>query len=103
MNFEVLIRILDIPINLDRNKQKEAIPTGMRGEIYERDNMTCQLCGKTDLENPNIHHIIPNGLASHNNLITLCKHCHDAIHLLLYTSKKWKYCKVWGHNKGFSF
>ena len=53
-----------------------------REAVLNRDNYTCQYCGKkhTRLE---VHHIIfrsKGGADDENNLITLCKECHDAIH-----------------------
>ena len=50
--------------------------------IRNRDNYTCQFCGKkhTRLE---VHHIIfrsQGGTDDEDNLITLCKSCHDEIH-----------------------
>ncbi len=59
-----------------------------RKRALERDNYTCQRCGKTRYElgkNPDVHHIIPFrdfGVARHleanhlNNLISLCPPCH---------------------------
>ena len=53
-----------------------------REAVLNRDNYTCQCCGKkhTRLE---VHHIVfrsQGGTDDENNLITLCKECHDAIH-----------------------
>ena len=53
-----------------------------REAILNRDNYTCQVCGKkhTRLE---VHHIIyrsQGGTNDENNLITLCKDCHKDIH-----------------------
>ena len=53
-----------------------------RAHALDRDSYTCQLCGKkhTHLE---VHHIIwrsQDGSDELDNLITLCKDCHDAIH-----------------------
>jgi hypothetical protein len=49
-----------------------------RKEVIERDNNECQLCGSWyDLE---VHHVIPKaqrGKEFAENLITLCKGCHD--------------------------
>ena len=92
MDYDTLLRLLNIPDGLDRNKKKEVIPKPLREEIYERDKMSCQICGRNTAEILHIHHIIPNGSATPGNLILLCNHCHKAVHLLLYTSKKWKYC-----------
>ena len=53
-----------------------------REAILNRDNYTCQICGKknTRLE---VHHIIfrsQGGTDDENNLITLCSECHSDIH-----------------------
>ena len=53
-----------------------------REAILNRDNYTCQICGKkhTRLE---VHHIIyrsNGGTDDENNLITLCEECHSGIH-----------------------
>lgn len=53
-----------------------------REAIINRDNYTCQICGKknTRLE---VHHIIfrsQGGTDDENNLITLCTDCHRGIH-----------------------
>ena len=53
-----------------------------REAVLNRDNYTCQCCGKkhTRLE---VHHIVfrsRGGTDDEKNLITVCKGCHDAIH-----------------------
>ena len=53
-----------------------------REAVLHRDNYTCQCCGKkhTRLE---VHHIIfrsKGDTNDENNLIAVCKECHDAIH-----------------------
>ncbi len=57
----------------------------IRRLVYERDNYTCQRCGKlmkNSKEAFHIHHIVPfldsfdNSLS---NLITLCKSCHSIV------------------------
>lgn len=58
-----------------------------RREVYKRDGYTCQNCGaqggpygNTEL---NAHHIVPKskgGTQSKNNLVTICKPCHNAVH-----------------------
>ena len=53
-----------------------------REAILNRDNYTCQICGKTHIR-LEVHHIVfrsQGGTDDENNLITLCKECHSAIH-----------------------
>ena len=93
---ENLIRLTQIPRGLDWNKSKEPISPEMRRMIYRRDNWTCQICWRTSASGlsyiPIIHHIIPNGPATPENLILLCQRCHTIIHRVLYVTKRWKYC-----------
>jgi len=52
--------------------------------ILVRDSYTCQHCkGKSKESKLEVHHIIyrrNNGSDEHDNLITLCKTCHDGVH-----------------------
>lgn len=53
--------------------------------IRQRDNHTCQGCGKDgdDAESLQVHHIVPLGAGGSNvksNLITLCNECHGRVH-----------------------
>jgi hypothetical protein len=55
--------------------------------VYERDNYTCQNCGRPGGEKRDVelhaHHIVPKssgGTHSKSNLKTLCKDCHSAVH-----------------------
>ena len=50
-------------------------------EILWRDEFTCQLCGSH--RHLQIHHIEPRskgGDNSEDNLLTLCRDCHDGVH-----------------------
>lgn len=58
-----------------------------RKAVYQRDNYQCQHCGQRGGAYGNAelhaHHIVPKSSGgSHqlNNLITLCSHCHSAVH-----------------------
>lgn len=73
--------IKDNEINKNNNNRKKTYKDKKwRENILERDNYTCQLCGKTDCE-LDVHHIkryvdyeeLRNDM---NNGITLCKKCH---------------------------
>ena len=53
-----------------------------RSAILHRDNYTCQCCGKKNCR-LEVHHIkfkSNGGTDDEENLITLCKECHDGIH-----------------------
>lgn len=100
-NYDLLLRLVqDVPMDLDRKGVKENTPPDVRKLVNQRDNYACQLCGfegqfgsvYIGRDNElNIHHIIPNGEANLDNLVTLCNQCHRIIHLLLYRTKKWRF------------
>jgi len=52
--------------------------------VLDRDNHTCQYCkGKNKESKLEVHHIIfrsNNGSDEQDNLLTLCKTCHDSLH-----------------------
>ena len=53
-----------------------------RNAILHRDNYTCQCCGKKNCR-LEVHHIkfrSNGGTDDEENLITLCKDCHDGVH-----------------------
>ena len=53
-----------------------------RSAILHRDNYTCQCCGKKNCR-LEVHHIKfrrDGGTDDEENLITLCKDCHDGVH-----------------------
>ena len=53
-----------------------------RSAILNRDNYTCQCCGKKNCR-LEVHHIKfrrNGGTDDEENLITLCKECHDGVH-----------------------
>lgn len=62
-----------------------------REAVLNRDNYTCQCCGKKHVR-LEVHHIIfrsMGGTDDEKNLITLCEKCHKAIHdgILILTKK----------------
>ncbi len=60
----------------------------LRRAIRERDNYTCQICGKTQIEELEtiekklcVHHIDYNKKnCNPDNLLTLCQSCHSRLH-----------------------
>lgn len=100
MNYKLFIELVSIPDGLDRKIKKVPVPKKTRELLIQRDGFTCKICGlKGKYGNPGfdipgklaVHHIIPNGSADLDNLITICKYCHNAVHALLYASGKWRY------------
>jgi len=56
----------------------------LRIEILRRDAWRCQYCGC--MQNLDVHHIQPRARAgedSGENLIVLCRGCHNAVHNVL--------------------
>jgi hypothetical protein len=58
-----------------------------RKAVYQRDNFTCQNCGRRGGPHGNhelhAHHVVPKskgGTHRKSNLKTLCKQCHNSIH-----------------------
>ena len=100
MDYDLFLKLVQIPDNLNRSIKKEKISKQLRIKLGERDNKSCRVCGlKGEYGNPGfdlpgklaIHHIIPNGNGTLDNTITLCRYCHNAVHALLYASGKWRY------------
>lgn len=61
----------------------------LRMEIFERDNYCCKICGSSPDDGVHVkieaHHIKPweeGGISSPENLITLCKTCHEGIDIV---------------------
>jgi hypothetical protein len=94
-----------IPNNLDKNKKKEALQPIDRLHFERRDKGVCLICGSTyhygscnvylytgtNYKLSHLHHIIPNGVISDENITTLCTHCHQMVHQAMYIAGKWKY------------
>ena len=63
----------------------------IRKKIYERDNRTCQICGKHCHNDIQCHHIVPYRITQDNsegNLITLCRSCHRKEEIKYYKKLK---------------
>lgn len=55
----------------------------MKKLVYTRDNFSCRWCGVTNQGPYDVHHIKLRRSSSDDrpdNLITLCRRCHDAVH-----------------------
>ena len=74
-------------INLVPKEKLERRPSPkLRKQVLMRDNSRCRLCGASPKRNKHVslelHHITPyslSGLTDENNLVTLCRLCHDKL------------------------
>lgn len=99
LDWEKLKRLTyDVPFGLDKNIKKEIVNPSIRDFVKKINNNQCYLCliNEKNLlgEELQLHHIIPNGSASKENLVYLCTMCHNLVHLLLYLEGKWRYTRV---------
>ena len=91
----------------ERDKERKIIKgyTEAVKETYERDNYTCQCCGKRGNGNLNAHHIY--GYAEHkdlrtdiDNLVSLCEECHKRYHKQYgYTNNNYKDFRTFLYNE----
>ena len=71
---------------IKRAKKSLRIKKIIRESVIQRDNFTCQICGK---EATQLHHILYKSYGGANisqNLICLCNECHLRVHTY---GKKW--------------
>ena len=82
----------------DKCRTKTGLQPADRYHFEKRDQGVCCVCGtvsKYGYEgDSHLHHVIPNGDVSERNIVTLCKNCHQMVHLALYASGEWKYAMV---------
>ena len=84
LNIKVFERLIDEPpLNTTNESGRKSISKKMVVFIHERDNNICQVCDSHDIPNLKIHHINPRGESTQDNLILICKDCHNFIHELL--------------------
>jgi 5-methylcytosine-specific restriction endonuclease McrA len=53
----------------------------------KRDGCECYICG-TVSRFTQLHHVIPTGPVTDDNVVTLCEPCHKMVHIALYVSGK---------------
>ena len=74
IGFEATLR------DYNSNNQRRLMTSSLRKQIMERDNYTCQICGKYMPDEVGLHidHIVPiakGGRSIHSNLQVLCSKC----------------------------
>jgi 5-methylcytosine-specific restriction endonuclease McrA len=95
-----------VPLDLDRSSTKKTFQPKDRLHFESKHRGVCWICGQVNHYGSNnkyscytytgysvshLHHIIPNGDISDDNIITLCVHCHQLVHHLLYMTGRWRY------------
>ncbi|MDO8871788.1 MAG: HNH endonuclease [Methanoregula sp.] len=103
-NYDLFLKLTrDVSEGLDKTKKIEKITLKCREIVTERDDLTCKICGLQDEHGRGpwgkkgiiaLHHIIPTGESSPENIVSLCKYCKNAVNLVLYRSGKWKYIRA---------
>ncbi len=100
MDYELLKRLIDDIPQIDRSIKKEPTSNKMREFVRERDKI-CKVCGEEGnkrLPRLEVHHKIPNGPATGDNLILLCEFCHEFVNNML-KSKGYAYPPKWWRNE----
>lgn len=108
-NWEHLRQLTELlPDDLDKSIKKQLISPNVKTMLENRDKGKCYICNHTfdyGSNNPyvhngaktykmsQLHHIIPNGTTEPENIVTLCVHCHQIVHQILFVMGKWKYAK----------
>lgn len=96
-----------LPNTIDKTRKKENLQPSDRLHFETRDKGVCYLCrsiyhygscnkyrsSEKTYKLSHLHHILPNGDVSDDNIITLCTHCHQMVHQALQVAGKWKYAR----------
>jgi 5-methylcytosine-specific restriction endonuclease McrA len=90
IDWELLIKLVE---EADAIGSDPPVPRKVRQEVLQRDGR-CMICGRTT--SLHIHHINPGKPSTADNLITLCRACHQAVHCLLYVAGKHRFVNVIG-------
>lgn len=88
-DWEYLKYLVDVfHSDIDKSKKKKRVSNETKIRIRQRDNYKCRICGKEDklgcdgVSILHTHHITPNK-NSDDDLVTLCKYCHQTVHCIL--------------------
>jgi len=109
-NWSQLQSLVDrVPDKIDTSIKKGNLDDRDRLHFEKRDKGVCYICNQINYygsHNPylygkeyasvgvsHLHHIIPNGGATDENIVTLCTHCHQIVHQILYLCGKWRYAR----------
>lgn len=79
---KALVEGKSLPVGTDYQKGEMYDSFNARQYVLKRDNYTCQCCKKHKDIKLHVHHIETRKIGSNspNNLVTLCKDCHEKVH-----------------------
>lgn len=89
------------------NRTKTSFQPADKLHFETRDKGRCYLCDSVyhygsnnkwvqcgnGYKNSQLHHVIPDGDVSDENIVTLCVHCHQIVHQILYVEGRWRYAR----------
>jgi len=76
----LLSKIINEAPEVTEKQKRKHIPPEIRKEVIERDKH-CVVCQRAkDLR---VHHKIPYGDSTPENLVTLCYYCHEYVHKII--------------------
>jgi hypothetical protein len=88
--FRELVERVPLLDTYDKSLKKTQLNPADMYHFERRDGCECYMCG-TVSRYTQFHHIIPYGSVVDDNIVTLCLHCHQLVHLALYMTKRWKF------------
>lgn len=87
-------RLVDsVPLSAYRETSKTKLQPKDLHHFEKRDGCKCYLCG-TVSRFTQLHHVIPTGPVTDDNIVTLCESCHKMVHIALYASGKRRGFKI---------
>jgi hypothetical protein len=98
-----------VPIGYHRKSSsaKKQLQPADSFHFEKRDAGICYICGSTyhygsnnkwirmgsGYKNSQLHHVLPDGGVSDCNIKTLCVHCHQIVHQILFVEGRWKFTR----------
>jgi hypothetical protein len=93
-DYDLLLSLTrEVPRVRDHSHANESVPDQVRDQVIARDGGACRLCRFTSDRfgtwsgwNPDqlgVHHVLPGGPATPENLVSLCTRCHKLVHHIL--------------------
>jgi 5-methylcytosine-specific restriction endonuclease McrA len=95
IDWDLLKRLTDdVPYGLERETERKHIPRKVRDELLRAHGYRCQLCGRRETGPLHLHHRLPHAESTADNLVVLCRCCHQTVHCLLHVQGKWRFVNV---------